>query len=330
MSDHKFPRFPQVQRAILAEIERPDFNAALPPLSDNSWLAILKGSQWQYEENDRLEFLGDALMYATIGRLLYPEIPLGTPALYSTLRAALHSNQTFSRLAEKLDILAVSSHVLKVLTAKTFGEGTSAPSKSRGQVKATADLFETIIGTYFNEAGFEALCEWTKSLYKTLILAAKKAYMSSQPAIHARNPPPVLRPRVYSPMRPAALFIKPKRSLAVHKVTVNIKNPIKVAIHRTVPSSKQRSSRPSKLSQTSASTRNATVQPIVIDLTNVEDSDMELGSDTHDGPSAAPLVLAEVAPSSHLTRSSAERLANEEQEDRYDEQYLEAMLIAGN
>lgn len=95
-----------------------------------------------------------------------------------TLRSALHSNLTFSRLAEKLDILAVSSKVLQALTARTFGQGTKAAYKSWTQVKATADLFETIIGTYFNDAGFEALYHWSSGLYKKLILAGKKAYMS--------------------------------------------------------------------------------------------------------------------------------------------------------
>ncbi|EKM61128.1 uncharacterized protein PHACADRAFT_204281 [Phanerochaete carnosa HHB-10118-sp] len=178
MSTSKCPRFSAVQQAILAEIERPDFSAALPPLSDTSWLLILNGSRWQREENERLEFLGDALMYATIGRQLYTKIPLGTPGLYSILRAALHSNQTFSRLAEKLDILAVSGRALQSLTARTFGEGTMTSFKSWGQVKATADLFETIIGTYFNEAGFEALCEWSAELYQRLIVAGKNAYLS--------------------------------------------------------------------------------------------------------------------------------------------------------
>ena len=71
---------------VLAEIEQPDFDAALPPLSDDSWLRILAISRLQYEENERLEFVGDAVMYATIGRQLYSEIPTGTPGLYTVCR----------------------------------------------------------------------------------------------------------------------------------------------------------------------------------------------------------------------------------------------------
>ena len=87
------------------------------------------------------------------------------------MRAALHSNKTFAMLAEKLDIMAVSSTVLKALTRKTFGEGTAAPHKSRPQIKATADLFETVIGAYYLDHGFEALYEWVKEIYTPLINA---------------------------------------------------------------------------------------------------------------------------------------------------------------
>ncbi|THH00937.1 hypothetical protein EW026_g1654 [Hermanssonia centrifuga] len=173
----KFPAYPAIQRALLDAIAQPHFNAALPPLSDEAWASILETSRDATEENDRLEFMGDALMYATLGRQLYRQLPNGTPDLYSNVRSALHSNATFSRLAEKLDIFAVSGKVLTALTAKTFGEGTSAPFKSWPQVKATADLFETVIAVYYMERGFETLCDWVNELYRPLILVAKQAYL---------------------------------------------------------------------------------------------------------------------------------------------------------
>lgn len=76
-----------LQHAIREVISRPDFDAALPPLSDKTWMKILAQTQRVVEENDRLEFLGDALMYATIGRQLYAQIPDGNPHLY-TVRAS--------------------------------------------------------------------------------------------------------------------------------------------------------------------------------------------------------------------------------------------------
>lgn len=91
---------------------------------------------------------------------------------HQNIRSALHSNVTFSRLAEKLDIFAVSDKVLHSLTSKTFGEGSHAPMKTRPQIKATADLFETVIGLYHLDHGFEALCKWVNELYQPLVEVA--------------------------------------------------------------------------------------------------------------------------------------------------------------
>ena len=79
-------------------------------------------------------------------------------------------------MAEKLDVFAVSSVVLKALTARTFGEGSFAGPKERPQVKRTADLFETVIGAYYLESGFESLSEWVGDIYAPLIAAARKCY----------------------------------------------------------------------------------------------------------------------------------------------------------
>jgi len=67
--------------AVIAAIRRPEFDAALPPLSDATWAKLLAGSA--HMERERLEFLGDALMYATIGTILYDQIPKGSPHLYT-------------------------------------------------------------------------------------------------------------------------------------------------------------------------------------------------------------------------------------------------------
>ncbi|KAI0695141.1 ribonuclease III domain-containing protein [Cytidiella melzeri] len=171
----------QIQDAIFRTIDKPSFSGALPPLSNNAWLKIVDSTRSK-DENERLEFLGDALMYATLGRELYKRIPDGDPSIYTETRAALHSNATFSRLAEKLDILGVSRNVLDALTRRTFGEGSSAPLKTRSEIKATGDLFETVIGAYYLEHGFERLCEWVAELYAPLITTAQKAYLEHKPA----------------------------------------------------------------------------------------------------------------------------------------------------
>lgn len=79
-------------------------------------------------------------------------------------------------LAQKLDILAVSDTVLRALTRNTFGESTAAPAKSKSEVKATADLFETVIGAYYLDHGFEALYDWVKEIYDPLIKVTAKTF----------------------------------------------------------------------------------------------------------------------------------------------------------
>lgn len=83
---------------------------------------------------------------------------------------------TFSNIAEKFDILAVSSFVLKRLTNKTFGESALNIIKNKAEIKTTADLFETIIAAYFLDSGFEALCAWARGIYTPLIEAAVQTF----------------------------------------------------------------------------------------------------------------------------------------------------------
>ncbi|KAI0094803.1 hypothetical protein BDY19DRAFT_914696 [Irpex rosettiformis] len=168
-----------IQEAVSNAISEPSFSASLPPLSESAWLKILEDTPLSRAQNDRLEFMGDALMYATLGRQLYQQIPGGTAGLYTSTRAVLHSNATFSRLAEKFDILAVSRKVLDALTVRTFGLGSNAPEKTKGEIKATGDLFETVIGAYYLEHGFECLSQWVGELYAPLIATAKQAFLDN-------------------------------------------------------------------------------------------------------------------------------------------------------
>ncbi|KAL4242213.1 hypothetical protein ABKN59_001923 [Abortiporus biennis] len=166
-----------IQTAILDAIKEPGFNAALPPLSDQKWAEILHTYPSAKEENERLEFVGDALMYATLGRQLYTQIPVGSAHLYTTIRGALHSNVTFSCLAEKLDILAVSDTIMRALTRRKFGEGIFEASKIKRTAKPIADLFEVIIAAYYFERGFEPLNAWVNELYRPLIDIAHRAFI---------------------------------------------------------------------------------------------------------------------------------------------------------
>lgn len=81
--------YPCIQSSILGIIRQPTFEATLPPLSEERWSKLLSDDKYTRRENDRMEFMGDALMYAVIGRLLYEQIPDGTPHLYTVSRRSL-------------------------------------------------------------------------------------------------------------------------------------------------------------------------------------------------------------------------------------------------
>lgn len=81
---------PLLQRAIDKAVDHPTYTAGLPPLSDKRWMEILDKSDYATKENDRLEFVGDALMYAALARQMYKQYPHGNPHFY-TVRLFFHN-----------------------------------------------------------------------------------------------------------------------------------------------------------------------------------------------------------------------------------------------
>lgn len=64
----------------------------------------------------------------------------------------LHSNRTFSHVAHKMGLT-------KAADTKTIG-----------------DVFETIVGAYHTEKGFDAVQVWAHRLYEPLVQAASVAF----------------------------------------------------------------------------------------------------------------------------------------------------------
>lgn len=87
----------------------------------------------------------------------------------------MHSNVTFSNIAESLDILAVSKLALEKLSGRNFGEGPSM-LKSWSDIKITADFFETMIAAYYLETDYNHLYDWVKKIWIPLIHTAAQAF----------------------------------------------------------------------------------------------------------------------------------------------------------
>ncbi len=73
--------------AVLAAISDASFSVDIPKLSPDLWDRVCILTPENKAENERLEFLGDALMDACFGIDLYEKLPDGTPFMYTVSNA---------------------------------------------------------------------------------------------------------------------------------------------------------------------------------------------------------------------------------------------------
>ncbi|EKM61127.1 uncharacterized protein PHACADRAFT_204280 [Phanerochaete carnosa HHB-10118-sp] len=143
-----------VYRAIFDDTS---FTIDLPKLTLELWERVSIRTPDNMNENERLEFLGDSLMDASIAIALYKIVPEGTPHKYTVILSVLHANRTFCHLARKMKI--------------DYG---GADTKNIG------DVFETIVGAYYTEKGFEAVHAWAIRIYEPLVREASIAFDECQ------------------------------------------------------------------------------------------------------------------------------------------------------
>jgi len=95
--------------------------------------------------NERLEFVGDAVLDCAIAVALYERFPDSAEGDLSRVRANLVNRDTLARLAGALDL---GAHV-------RLGEG-ELRSGGKGRPSIVADALEAIFGAVFLDAGFDA------------------------------------------------------------------------------------------------------------------------------------------------------------------------------
>lgn len=94
--------------------------------------------------NERLEFLGDAILGLIVSDFLYLELPDHPEGELSYLRSRLVEASTCSFYVEKL----------KVETYMLMGKGESM-NEGKGRLTILADLFEALIGAIYLDGGME-------------------------------------------------------------------------------------------------------------------------------------------------------------------------------
>ena len=95
--------------------------------------------------NERLEFLGDAVLEFVVSEFIYKELPDKEEGFLTALRANIVNTKNLSELAEKLEI----GDLIKLSRGEEQSGGRTNPSMM-------ADTVEAIIGAIFLDQGFEA------------------------------------------------------------------------------------------------------------------------------------------------------------------------------
>lgn len=135
------------------EPQLPDLDALRRAVSidvtDQALLHALTHSTWAYENggenNERLEFLGDAVLGLSVTTLLYrhyPELPEGELA---KRRAVIVSTSALARVAQEIDL----GQYLRLGRGEELTDGRQKPS-------LLADGLEALLGAVYLEAGHEA------------------------------------------------------------------------------------------------------------------------------------------------------------------------------
>jgi ribonuclease-3 len=111
-----------------------------------------------YEDNERLEFLGDAVLDLVAAELLYQRLPEMREGRLTRLRASLVSAERFAALAQSLGLGA----------RIRMGRGEEA-SGGRTRPSMLSDAFEAVIGAYYLDSGLQAVREFMEPLFAPLL-----------------------------------------------------------------------------------------------------------------------------------------------------------------
>ncbi len=106
------------------------------------------------EDNERLEFLGDAVLDFVAGAFLYHRYPELREGGLTRLRAALVNTEQLARFASALDL----GSLLRL------GKG-EAESGGRKRQTLLADAFEAVLGAFYIDSGLEAVRAFVEPLF---------------------------------------------------------------------------------------------------------------------------------------------------------------------
>ena len=105
------------------------------------------------DDNERLEFLGDAILDFVAAKWLYHHFPDLDEGRLTSLRAALVRASTLAQFAESIQL---SDHLL-------LGKG-EAESGGRHRANILSDAFEALMGALYLDQGVDAVCNYFEQM----------------------------------------------------------------------------------------------------------------------------------------------------------------------
>ena len=132
----------------------------LPPIHDPSLLrralthrSYVNEHPEEVEDNERLEFLGDAVLDFVTGAFLYHRYPEMQEGRLTRLRAALVRTEQLALFAQAVEL----GPLIRLGRGEEMG---------RSRPTLLCDTFEAVIGAYFLDAGIEAVRAYVEPLFK--------------------------------------------------------------------------------------------------------------------------------------------------------------------
>lgn len=167
-------------RALEARVGVRFGNAALPlaALTHRSYVMENVGAG---ADNQRLEFLGDALLGFVVGRMLYRDRPREPEGRLTALRAAVVNEASLAGLARAIE--------LGPLLRLGVGAARTGSAERDGVL---ADAYEAVLGALLEDQGFEAAAAFVEARFSPLAAAADPA---------ADNAPGTLQERLWRERR---------------------------------------------------------------------------------------------------------------------------------
>lgn len=122
---------------------------------------------WELKHNERLEFLGDAVLELAVTENLFNKYPESDEGELTSIRAALVNYQTLSKLAKEINL---ENHII-------LSKG-GAKETERAKDVILANAFEAVIGAIYLDQGYEETVKFIKKfvLKELPEIISKKLY----------------------------------------------------------------------------------------------------------------------------------------------------------